>query len=76
MILKDHLPPSILELYFREKYIKKRERKRKLSLETVRWTLQKAKGNKTEAARKLGVSRATLYRFLDSMKTSEKNRNL
>jgi len=76
LILKDHLPPSILELYFREKYIKKRERKRKLSLETVRWTLQKAKGNKTEAARKLGVSRATLYRFLDSMKTSEKNRNL
>jgi len=76
LILKDHLPPSILEQYPREKYIKKRERKRKLSFEDVRWTLQKAKGNKTEAARKLGVSRATLYRFLDSMKTSEKNRNL
>jgi len=76
LILKDHLPPSTLEPYPREKYIKKRKRKRKLNLETVRWTLQKAKGNKTEAARKLGVSRATLYRFLDSMKTSEKNRNL
>jgi PAS domain S-box-containing protein len=76
LILKDHLPPTILEPYPREIYIKKRERKRKLSFETVRWTLQKANGNKTEAARKLGVSRATLYRFLDSMKTSEKNRNL
>ena len=76
LIRKDHLPPSILEIYSKEKYIKKRERKRKLSLETVRGTLQKAKGNKTEAARKLGVSRATLYRFLDSMKASEKERNL
>ena len=76
LIMIDHLPPSILDPHPREKYIKKRNRNRKLSLETVHWPLQNAKGNKTDAARKLGVSRATLYRFLDSMKTSEKNRNL
>lgn len=37
---------------------------RKLDINGVRDALQKSKGKKTEAARILGVGRATLYRFL------------
>ena len=40
-------------------------RRRKLTEEVVRDALRRAGGNKLEAARELGVSRATLYRFLD-----------
>ncbi|WP_457553594.1 sigma-54 interaction domain-containing protein [Desulfobacula sp.] len=37
----------------------------KLDIESVRAALKKAGGNKSKAARVLGVGRATLYRFLD-----------
>jgi transcriptional regulator of acetoin/glycerol metabolism len=37
---------------------------RKLDLQRVRAALTKSGGNKTKAARLLGVGRATLYRFL------------
>lgn len=40
-------------------------RRRKLTLERVREALLQEDGNKLEAARALGVSRATLYRFLE-----------
>jgi len=39
-------------------------RSRKLDLENVRDALEVTNGNKSQAARHLGVSRATLYRFL------------
>ncbi len=38
--------------------------RRKLSLETVELALRETGGNKVQAAKSLGVSRATLYRFL------------
>jgi transcriptional regulator of acetoin/glycerol metabolism len=39
---------------------------RKLEVRTVRAALKKAGGNKSRAARLLGVGRATLYRFLNA----------
>jgi PAS domain S-box-containing protein len=68
LILKDQLPPSILSSASNEKFTAKTKRSRKLSAEAVKWALQETHGNKKEASRKLGVSRATLYRFLDSNK--------
>jgi PAS domain S-box-containing protein len=41
-----------------------RPRRRKLDAESVRQALLRTNGNRVEAARALGVSRATLYRFL------------
>ena len=38
--------------------------------ETIRKALNQTGGNKTEAAKRLGVSRATLYRYLDQMMQS------
>ncbi len=68
LILKDQLPRSILSSTSDKKFIAKRKRGQKLSSEVVQWALKETHGNKKEASRKLGVSRATLYRFLDSKK--------
>jgi PAS domain S-box-containing protein len=68
LILKDQLPRSILSSTSDKKFIAKRKRGQKLSSEAVQWALKETHGNKKEASRKLGVSRATLYRFLDSKK--------
>lgn len=48
-------------------------RARKLDLQSVREALVKTGGNKAGAARKLGVGRATLYRFLDDHPALEPN---
>ena len=50
------------------KDIFKTKKKKRLTEDTVRDALVKAKGNKVAAAKLLGVGRATLYRFLDSLK--------
>ena len=57
-----HLPPHHLPQSGKTS----RPRRGKLSASRVRAALRETGGNKLEAAKRLGVSRATLYRFLDS----------
>ncbi|MCE9613150.1 MAG: sigma 54-interacting transcriptional regulator [Lentisphaerae bacterium] len=60
-IQPEHLPPG-RQL---RRADEKTGRRRKLTVDGVREALRRAGGNKLEAARELGVSRATLYRFLE-----------
>lgn len=65
-ILPQHLPPQSRAVA--SPFVRKR--KQKLTVESVREALHGTNGNKVEAARMLGVSRATLYRFLDRAEES------
>ena len=72
LLLPEYLPLKILETYVPRQPYPRKQRKRKLDAESVWRTLEETGGNKVEAAVRLGVSRATLYRFLkESEKTSE-----
>ncbi len=72
LLLPEYLPLKILETYVPSQAYPRKQRKRKLDAESVWRTLEETGGNKAEAALRLGVSRATLYRFLkESEKTSE-----
>ena len=63
----EHLPPHVLGDRGSKPVV---SRRRKLERSAVREALESTRGNKSEAARALGVSRATLYRFLDEAGTS------
>lgn len=67
-LLVEHLPPNLrLTATTGATKIKRR---RGLTPEAVSAALDETGGNKTEAAKRLGVSRATLYRYLDQMMIS------
>ncbi len=57
-----HLPPAIGKPS--SKITRRRKRRRKLDQKGVRDALRRTGGNKLQAAKLLGVNRATLYRFL------------
>jgi len=60
-----HLPLSIHQSTDHTPIPHKRRRRRKLNDSVVKNALEKANGNKVVTAKMLGVSRATLYRYMD-----------
>lgn len=64
LIQPAHLPPHSAAARPPAGMLKLRRRK-KLDMASVQSAISQANGNKVEAARILGVSRATLYRFMD-----------
>lgn len=64
VILSEHLPPKKGFVSVAQEPDRKRK-KRKLDILAVRAAISECRGNKLEAAKLLGVSRATLYRFLE-----------
>jgi PAS domain S-box-containing protein len=62
-----HLPPGIRSPAL--KITRRRKRRRKLDQNAVQDALRRTGGNKLQAAKLLGVCRATLYRFLDENKS-------
>jgi sigma-54 dependent transcriptional regulator, acetoin dehydrogenase operon transcriptional activator AcoR len=63
-ILPEHLPPSVTRKP--ERPIRDLIRRPPLDEERVIRTIREFRGNKVRAAKMLGVSRSTLYRFMDS----------
>ena len=72
VLLPEHFPLNTLKTAVPAQPPRRKQRKRKLDAETVWRTLEETGGNRLEAALRLGVSRATLYRFLqESEKTGK-----
>ncbi|NIP23225.1 MAG: CBS domain-containing protein [Phycisphaerae bacterium] len=75
LLLPEHLPSHIYKADTPTGPCPKKEkkkRKHKLDIETVWQTLAATGGNKIEAAHRLGVSRATLYRFIEESEKTGK----
>jgi sigma-54 dependent transcriptional regulator, acetoin dehydrogenase operon transcriptional activator AcoR len=64
VIRTEHLPPEIVS--YQRKSRKKTGPPLKIKKEQVMIALEKTDGNRKEAAKLLGIGRATLYRYLDS----------
>jgi transcriptional regulator with PAS, ATPase and Fis domain len=64
-----HLPTSAAGSQPAQATLGRKQRRRKLHLTAVQRALAETGGNRAEAARRLGVARATLYRFLEQMGT-------
>ena len=62
VILPEHLPPNVRD--FADRVITPKKTRTALTEEALAEALEKTEGNRSEAAKMLGVSRATLYRFL------------
>jgi transcriptional regulator of acetoin/glycerol metabolism len=69
-IRAEHLPPDFGRRDAAGSPLSARPAGEKLTVGSVRRALTEAKGNKVRAARALGVSRATLYRFLAAHDTA------
>ncbi len=65
-----HLPPELVRSKIPATTARKPGRPQKLSEQLVRDAMEESMGNKAQAAQLLGVSRATLYRFLNISRTS------
>ena len=67
MFHPDHLPPHLLQTVTHSFKVKPTiaKQRSKLSEDAVREALLATSGNRLQAAKRLGVGRATLYRFLD-----------
>ena len=72
LLLPEHFPLNIVKTPIPTKPFRKRQRKRKLDAQNVWQTLEQTGGNKLKAAHRLGVSRATLYRFLQESEKEAK----
>lgn len=68
LLRPEHFPMKVFETSHRDPHRPKRKRRRKLQQAVVERALEETCGNKVEAAQRLGVSRATLYRFLEDKK--------
>ena len=66
VIEPEHLPQEVLKAGASQTRSKV-GRKRKLSVEQVRGALEQAGGSRSKAAKLLGVSRSTLYRYLGEL---------
>ncbi len=62
-----HLPPAVRSISVTSSVVRRRGETDRLDADRVAEAVRRANGNKSKAAKLLGVSRATLYRFFDTL---------
>jgi len=73
VLLPEHFPGKVAHTDASARPVTRRPRRRKLAADAVRRALAETNGNKVAAARRLGVARATLYRFLEDYEQVEES---